>query len=168
MMVLRECEKVDGGLPNALRFRMLLNIALDFVIGLVPFVGDLADAIYKCNTRNAILLEKHLREKANKVDKARLKQGRHAIGRAQLPHDPSLPEVFDSYDREDERPLPEPLSYNEAPLSKPIPIEHGVPQRASAESQPARTVPLSRQNNGWFSGKKQKGRDLESGPGARQ
>lgn len=41
----------------------MTNIVIDFVIGLVPFVGDLADAAYKCNTRNAVLLEKYLRER---------------------------------------------------------------------------------------------------------
>jgi hypothetical protein len=69
-MVLRECKKVDGGLPGRISFMMLLNIIIDLAIGFVPLVGDLADAIYKCNTRNAILLEKHLRDKAaNTLDR---------------------------------------------------------------------------------------------------
>lgn len=42
---------------------MLINVVLDFVVGLVPFVGDLADMWYKCNTRNAILLEDYLRRR---------------------------------------------------------------------------------------------------------
>lgn len=43
---------------------MLMNLAFDFIIGLVPFLGDIADAIYKCNTKNYILLEKELVKRA--------------------------------------------------------------------------------------------------------
>lgn len=39
---------------------MLLNIAFDFGIGLIPFLGDLVDAAFRCNTRNVALLEKAL------------------------------------------------------------------------------------------------------------
>lgn len=39
---------------------MALNIAVDFVVGLIPFLGDLVDAFYKCNTRNCRLLEEYL------------------------------------------------------------------------------------------------------------
>ncbi|EED22104.1 conserved hypothetical protein [Talaromyces stipitatus ATCC 10500] len=165
MMVVRDCDKVDGGLPNSLRSRMLMNVVLDFVIGLVPFIGDLADAIYKCNTRNAILLEKHLRDKASKVDKARAKKG-HPTGESQRPVDLSIPEEFDRYE---EGLLPEPPSYTEAPLSEPTSIEHGVETRRPAESQPAELQPAnnpqSRRDGSWFGGRKQKRSDLESGGG---
>ncbi len=43
---------------------MLINLAFDFFIGLVPFLGDIADAIYKCNTKNYLLLEKELVRRA--------------------------------------------------------------------------------------------------------
>jgi hypothetical protein len=42
---------------------MYSNLAFDFGIGLVPIVGDFADAWFKCNTRNNLLLEKFLRER---------------------------------------------------------------------------------------------------------
>jgi Domain of unknown function (DUF4112) len=42
---------------------MYSNLMLDFGIGLVPVIGDFADAWFKCNTRNNLLLEKYLREK---------------------------------------------------------------------------------------------------------
>jgi len=45
---------------------MYANMALDFGIGLVPVIGDIADAFFKCNTRNNILLERYLREKGQK------------------------------------------------------------------------------------------------------
>lgn len=37
--------------------RMLLNMAVDFLIGLVPVVGDLADFVFKANERNVRLLD---------------------------------------------------------------------------------------------------------------
>ncbi|PSR92113.1 hypothetical protein BD289DRAFT_365032 [Coniella lustricola] len=64
LLVYRKAIQVDGGLPAALQSRMLLNIALDFGIGIVPFLGDIADAWFKANTRNAWLLEEYLLTKA--------------------------------------------------------------------------------------------------------
>ena len=89
LMVFSTCRKIDGGMPEPLKYKMMFNIILDFGIGLVPFIGDLADAVFRCNTRNAVALESYLREKAAKE---RRNQG--------LPHtvDPSLPEEFDRYD----------------------------------------------------------------------
>lgn len=43
MMVYRTCQQVEGGLPAAVQSQMVFNIVVDFFIGLVPFVGDLAD-----------------------------------------------------------------------------------------------------------------------------
>ncbi|KAF2859991.1 hypothetical protein K470DRAFT_258341 [Piedraia hortae CBS 480.64] len=62
-MVFAECCKVDGGLPAALRMKMVLNILMDFAVGLIPIVGDLVDAAFKCNSRNLRLLEVHLDSK---------------------------------------------------------------------------------------------------------
>lgn len=63
-MLMRKADKIDGGLPPALRARMLFNIVLDFCLGLVPLLGDLADAVFRANTRNAWLLEAYLVKKA--------------------------------------------------------------------------------------------------------
>ncbi|EER25111.1 hypothetical protein D8B26_007713 [Coccidioides posadasii str. Silveira] len=79
LMVVRSCSNIDGGLPGSLYLHMLLNVAFDFAIGLVPFVGDLADALYKCNTRNAVLLEKYLKEKG-KQNLKRQNQGTIEMG----------------------------------------------------------------------------------------
>ncbi|KAK2594233.1 hypothetical protein QQS21_008075 [Conoideocrella luteorostrata] len=62
LSVFRKCCKVEGGLPHAVKVRMMVNVALDFVIGLVPG----AEAVYRGNTRNALLLEDFLRERAEK------------------------------------------------------------------------------------------------------
>lgn len=50
--------------------RMSVNIFIDFLVGLIPFLGDLADVFYKCNTKNAILLEKVLTARAIKAREA--------------------------------------------------------------------------------------------------
>lgn len=46
LMVLRTCEQIEGGLPSDIKAKMWFNIVLDFGIGLVPFLGDLADGKY--------------------------------------------------------------------------------------------------------------------------
>ncbi|EEP80132.1 conserved hypothetical protein [Uncinocarpus reesii 1704] len=66
LMVVKTCSNIEGGLPGSLYLHMLANVIFDFVIGLVPFIGDLADALYKCNTRNAVLLERFLKEKGKR------------------------------------------------------------------------------------------------------
>ena len=41
---------------------MVLNIGVDFLVGLIPFAGDLGDAYFRCNTKNVQLLSKRLDE----------------------------------------------------------------------------------------------------------
>ncbi|KFG83315.1 PH domain protein [Metarhizium anisopliae] len=62
LSVFRKCCKVEGGLPASVKLHMMVNVAIDFVIGLVPG----AEAIYRGNTRNALLLEDFLGERAEK------------------------------------------------------------------------------------------------------
>jgi hypothetical protein len=50
---------VRYGLPKAVIARMVFNIAADFVVGSIPFLGDAADFVWKVNTRNLRLLNKH-------------------------------------------------------------------------------------------------------------
>ncbi|KAI1492139.1 hypothetical protein F5X96DRAFT_627947 [Biscogniauxia mediterranea] len=66
LMVVRTADQIEGGLPAALKFRMLIWVVMDFLGGLIPIVGDIADAAILANTRNAMLLEDHLREKGKK------------------------------------------------------------------------------------------------------
>ena len=40
--------------------RMGGNVAFDTAIGLVPFVGDAADFVFRSNTRNLRIIKKHL------------------------------------------------------------------------------------------------------------
>lgn len=91
LMVFRTCCQVEPPLKSSTKMRMQMNIVIDFAIGLVPFLGDLCDAAFKCNTRNAVLLEEELRERGKK----RLRQSGQPI-----PADPSLEDEFD-YEAED-------------------------------------------------------------------
>jgi hypothetical protein len=43
--------------PAPVVVRMLLNLGLDMVVGVVPLVGDLADFVFRANQRNLALLE---------------------------------------------------------------------------------------------------------------
>jgi hypothetical protein len=52
--------------------RMIGNVAADFLLGSVPFVGDLFDVAFKANRRNARLLEQHLKRQN---DRARYRFG---------------------------------------------------------------------------------------------
>jgi hypothetical protein len=49
---------VRYGVPKITLLRMGLNIAIDYVVGSLPFVGDVADAWWKSNRMNLELLKK--------------------------------------------------------------------------------------------------------------
>jgi hypothetical protein len=147
IMVLHTCQQIDGGLPANVQSKMYFNIALDFGIGLVPFLGDIADAVFRANTRNAVELERHLRAKGAKALKAR----GHAA-----PHvDPSDPDVYDRQVREELGPPPQ---YTSSDAS-----------RQPARNEVGHTAPLTEERprgGGWFSGfgsKKQPQHDVERG-----
>jgi hypothetical protein len=48
------------GAPTSIQLRMLMNLALDAVVGAIPVVGDLFDFAFKAHVRNRVLLEKWL------------------------------------------------------------------------------------------------------------
>ena len=48
--------------PAPILLRMLLNIAIDTVGGVIPLVGDLFDTQFRANTRNLALLERWLED----------------------------------------------------------------------------------------------------------
>lgn len=62
---------MEAQLPSELISRMMFNIGFDFLIGLVPLAGDILDIMYKCNTKNAVLLEDYLLKRR----KAMMKEG---------------------------------------------------------------------------------------------
>lgn len=51
------------GISRKHKAQMLFNIALDFTVGLIPFLGDAFDIFYKANVKNLEILEKHARGK---------------------------------------------------------------------------------------------------------
>lgn len=63
MQVVNRAGDIEGGLPPAIRLKMLANVTFDFAIGLIPVVGDFINVLYRCNLRNFIILEKYLVEK---------------------------------------------------------------------------------------------------------
>ena len=114
-MVYRTCCSVKPELPSSVKMRMQINVVIDFVIGLIPFVGDLADAAYKCNTRNVVLLEKELRARGQK----RIK------GTAQANMaDPSSPDEYD-------------YQNDEVVLN----AQNGPPPRYTSQRDPGRSNP---------------------------
>lgn len=58
----------EMGAPPALLARMATNAAIDFGIGAVPLVGDVADLFYKANRRNLNLLKQWMRESGRFVE----------------------------------------------------------------------------------------------------
>ena len=56
--IVREAARL--GAPPALLARMAWNVAIEGIVGMVPFVGDVFDAAWKANQRNYVLLEAHL------------------------------------------------------------------------------------------------------------
>lgn len=59
------------GVPRVTLARMGLNIAVDSIIGAVPFVGDAFDVYWKSNIRNVELLQRHLSSVPGEARRAR-------------------------------------------------------------------------------------------------
>lgn len=110
LLIFKKCCQVEGGLNGSIKLRMLLNIAIDFAVGLVPFVGDLADAAFKCNTKNLRLLERELDKKHKPnarderdlagVDREQRRKNRQSGIYA--PHDPPPATAFEEFSDEEE------------------------------------------------------------------
>ncbi|KAG0737593.1 hypothetical protein G6F23_010247 [Rhizopus arrhizus] len=65
----------QADLPHWLIAKMTWNVLVDFMIGLTPIAGDLLDILFKCNWRNALLLEEYLI--LRRRDELRLEKGQH-------------------------------------------------------------------------------------------
>lgn len=53
-------EALRVGVPRAVLVKMMLYIGIDAVLGSVPVLGTVFDAVWKANERNARLLAKHV------------------------------------------------------------------------------------------------------------
>jgi hypothetical protein len=51
---------VRAGAPRSVLLRMLANVAIDTVFGVIPLLGNVFDAGWKANTRNVALLQRYL------------------------------------------------------------------------------------------------------------
>jgi len=49
-------------IPRVVLLRMILNVAIDSLVGAVPVVGDLFDFAWKANNKNLALVERHAQE----------------------------------------------------------------------------------------------------------
>jgi hypothetical protein len=52
-------EAVQLGLPRAKIIRMLMNVAVEAGLGVVPLLGDLLDVVWKANLRNVAIIDEH-------------------------------------------------------------------------------------------------------------
>ncbi len=64
--VLIEAQRL--GVGWRIKSRIILNMLIDFVGGLIPFFGDIFDAYFKANTRNTQLLKRYLHERSNMAE----------------------------------------------------------------------------------------------------
>ena len=140
-MVVKTCEQVRPPLPSSVKTKMQMNLAIDFIIGLVPFIGDIADAIYKCNTRNAVLLENELRKRGERRLKDANRQ--HEV-------DPSLPETYDNASDEEI-------------------AQSGPPPRYTSTKQPTRPDRTydsrnTRSGGGWLGGRQEADLEAQGAP----
>lgn len=54
---------VQAGIPRIAIAHMMTNIAIDTLVGAIPFVGDAFDFIYKSNTKNMRIYEEALQRR---------------------------------------------------------------------------------------------------------
>jgi hypothetical protein len=64
LYIVREAREL--GAPRHLVARMLANVAIDGVVGAVPFLGDAFDVVWRANRRNVALLRKHLENESRR------------------------------------------------------------------------------------------------------
>lgn len=58
------------GVPRITMARMGMNTAIDWIVGSIPFAGDVFDVYWKANQRNVALLKRHLRHTPAERQKA--------------------------------------------------------------------------------------------------
>ncbi|CDO91839.1 unnamed protein product [Kluyveromyces dobzhanskii CBS 2104] len=91
--VYNEARKIQGGLPVPLQAELLGNICVDFLLGLIPIVGDIVGIAYKANSRNTLVLEQHLRKKYGPVSTA---VGLNSVNAPLDPLDPTAAKALKS------------------------------------------------------------------------
>jgi hypothetical protein len=137
MILFKKANGIEGGLDSSTRARMIINILLDFLVGLVPFVGDLVDAMFKCNTKNVRLLEEVLdakykpsSQRVDERDLAGMSKSERAKNRKSgiyHPRDPPPATVFLEDSDEEELHASTRPAATSAPATKPAPAPATAP-----------------------------------------
>lgn len=141
-MVMNTAMKVSPGKDrDKLRATMIMNIAIDFAIGLVPFLGDVADTFFRYNTKNAVALEKMLNARVKASEK-------RAAALTDRIHDVDSDEAL-------------PPSYTEADHHRAAATQPEVQRPAKTKNKLG-----TRSGGGWFGGRQGPEGDLERGEGA--
>lgn len=60
----------EAGMHPLLTSRMVWNVFIDWLIGLVPFFGDIFDIGWKANRKNIALLKEHLKARSYETAKS--------------------------------------------------------------------------------------------------
>ncbi|KAF5094868.1 hypothetical protein D0Z00_003368 [Geotrichum galactomycetum] len=84
--VIRLANRIEGGLPIVLLAQMTGNVVLDFLLGITPILGSIAGALYKANSRNSLVLEHYLKERA----RANLAKGLYSSSADKSPNQASV------------------------------------------------------------------------------
>ena len=152
LMVMNTAMKVSPGKDrDKLRATMVMNIVIDFAVGLVPFLGDVADALFRANTRNAVALEKMLNNRVKAIEEKRTGASAHHIG-----------SDIDSDEERHSRVYVEdssPPSYDSEQGGR-----HERMQVPVGVQKPAKTKSTTRGVGGWFD-RAERQTDLEKGEG---
>ncbi|KAL2123875.1 hypothetical protein VTJ04DRAFT_240 [Mycothermus thermophilus] len=67
LKLIREANKVAGGLPTWIRFLMILNVIVDLLAGFVPILGDFVDMLFRANVRNAWMFDAFMWAKSQAI-----------------------------------------------------------------------------------------------------
>lgn len=172
LMLYWRMTRVECKLGFGTHLQMLINIAFDFIIGFIPLLGDIMDAMYKANSKNVRLLEQRLDEIYKpKLDKESKKRHRRSMLDAYTPAGTVLEEFSDNegdlqrlaqYD-EDGRPINGDGVHERYEPRRPEQARHSHEKRGGypPDRQPSQKQP----SRGWFSGGSRRERepDLERG-----
>ncbi|OCK82612.1 hypothetical protein K432DRAFT_380285 [Lepidopterella palustris CBS 459.81] len=152
------CRKVECGLGNGLELYMMINIIVDFGIGLVPFIGDLGDAAFKANTRNLRLLE----ERLDKVYKPKAQQQAEASMRPEDRPQPAT--VYEDFSDEDNDMKGPPPAYDGSGGVR-VPQPARVRSERERRDEPPAPKRSGTGGRGWLNGgsKRERERDVEMG-----
>ena len=63
------------GVPRVTLMRMAVNVAVDYLLGAVPLLGDVFDVYWKANQRNVNLLRQHLQTSPAQERRSRIADG---------------------------------------------------------------------------------------------